>query len=96
MRPEPRHYRLLAQAAEAGGSPADSHYWQSEWFVLNGDLFGAIDQLKLWATGHPDGLIITYEKVWQPALVTGATPLYEQPYEDTQLRIWPVVALKGG
>jgi predicted Zn-dependent protease len=46
-RPEPHYYRLLAQAAEAGGSPADSHYWQAEWFVLNGDLFGALDQLRL-------------------------------------------------
>jgi len=29
-------------------------------------------------------------------LVPGALPLYEQSYRDTQLRIWPVVALKGG
>jgi predicted Zn-dependent protease len=53
VRPGPRHYRLLARAAEIGGSPADSHYWNSEWFVLNGDLFGAIDQLKL-ALAEPD------------------------------------------
>jgi 4-amino-4-deoxy-L-arabinose transferase-like glycosyltransferase len=54
------------------------------------------EQLGLWAAGHPDGLIITYVNVWQPALVPGAVPLYEQVYRDTRLRIWPVVALKGG
>ena len=53
-------------------------------------------QLELWAVGHPDGLIVTYANVWQPPLVPGALPLYEQTYGDTQLRIWPVVAMKGG
>jgi hypothetical protein len=41
-------------------------------------------------------VIVTYVSVWQPPLVPGAVPLYEQAYRDTQLRIWPVVALKGG
>jgi 4-amino-4-deoxy-L-arabinose transferase-like glycosyltransferase len=53
------------------------------------------EQLELWAAGHPDGLIVTSTNVWQPHLVPGAIPLYEQSYGDTQLRIWPVVALKG-
>lgn len=54
------------------------------------------EQLELWAAGHPDGVIVTYTNDWQPALVPGAIPLYEQAYGDTQLRIWPVVALKRG
>jgi 4-amino-4-deoxy-L-arabinose transferase-like glycosyltransferase len=56
----------------------------------------APEQLGLWAAGHPDGLIVTYENLWQPQVVPGAVPFYEQAYRDTQLRIWPVVALKGG
>ena len=43
---EPVHYRLLARAAEAAGSPADARYYQAEQYLLQGDLFGAMDQLK--------------------------------------------------
>jgi 4-amino-4-deoxy-L-arabinose transferase-like glycosyltransferase len=54
------------------------------------------EQLELWAVGHPDGIVVTYENVWQPQVLLGAAPLYEQSYNDTLLRIWPVTALKGG
>lgn len=47
-------------------------------------------QLELWVVGNPDGLVVTY----QPQ-TTRETPLYEQPYGDTHLRIWPAAALKG-
>ena len=43
---EPVHYRLLARAADAAGSPADARYYQAEQYLLMGDLFGAMDQLK--------------------------------------------------
>ena len=43
---EPVHYRLLARAAEAAGSPADARYYQAEQYLLQGDLFGAMDQLN--------------------------------------------------
>jgi predicted Zn-dependent protease len=43
---EPVHYRLLARAAEAAGSPADARYYQGEQYLLTGDLFGAMDQLR--------------------------------------------------
>jgi predicted Zn-dependent protease len=43
---EPVHYRLLARAAEAAGAQADARYYQAEQYLLQGDLFGAMDQLK--------------------------------------------------
>jgi predicted Zn-dependent protease len=43
---EPRHYRLLAIAADRAGSPGDARYYAGEQYLLDGDLFGAIDQLK--------------------------------------------------
>lgn len=43
---EPVHYRLLARAADAAGSPADARYYSAEQYALQGDLFGAMDQLK--------------------------------------------------
>lgn len=43
---EPRHYRLLALAADRAGSPGDARYYAGEQYLLDGDLFGAVDQLK--------------------------------------------------
>jgi len=43
---EPRHYRLLALAADGAGSPGDARYYAGEQYLLDGDLFGAVDQLK--------------------------------------------------
>lgn len=39
--------RLLALAASAEGDAANAHYYMSEFHVLRGELFMAIDQLKL-------------------------------------------------
>lgn len=50
---EPRYYLLLARAAAEAGSLADSRYYNAERFLLEGDLFGALDQLKL-ALATPD------------------------------------------
>mgnify|MGYP001564782713 CR=1 FL=1 len=54
------------------------------------------EQLELWVAGHPEGLVVTYTNAWQPRAAPGMAPFYEQPYGDTQLRIWPAAALKGG
>jgi predicted Zn-dependent protease len=43
---EPIHYHLLARAAEAAGSPADARYYAAERYLLQGDLLGAMDQLR--------------------------------------------------
>jgi len=92
--------RLLATAQQQGSAVAHVGAYSGQYHFA-GRLTQPLEivppaQLELWAAGHPDGLIITYTNVWQPALVPGALPLYEQSYRDTQLRIWPVVALKGG
>ena len=92
--------RVLATAQQQGSAVAHVGAYRGE-FHFAGRLTQPLDivvpeQLGQWAAGHPDGLIVTYANVWQPALVPGAVPLYEQAYRDTQLRIWPVVALKGG
>jgi 4-amino-4-deoxy-L-arabinose transferase-like glycosyltransferase len=52
-------------------------------------------QAEAWPAAHPDGLLVTYTNAWQPRLPPGAKPLYEQPYGDGQLRIWPAAVLKG-
>lgn len=92
--------RTLAAAQQQGSAVAHVGAYRGQ-FHFAGRLTRPLDvvtpeQLELWAVGHPDGLIVTYTNVWEPPLVPGATPLYEQAYGDTQLRIWPVVALKGG
>jgi 4-amino-4-deoxy-L-arabinose transferase-like glycosyltransferase len=92
--------RLLATAQQQGSAVAHVGAYNGE-FHFAGRLTKPLtvvppEQLGRWAVEHPDGLIVTYTNVWQPALVPGAIPLYEQSYRDTQLRIWPVVALKGG
>ena len=92
--------RLLATAQQQGSAVAHVGAYRGQYHFA-GRLTKPLEivppeQLYLWAAGHPDGLIVTYANVWQPELVPGAQPLYEQSYRDTQLRIWPVVALKGG
>jgi 4-amino-4-deoxy-L-arabinose transferase-like glycosyltransferase len=91
---------LLATAQQQGGTVAHVGAYSGQYHFA-GRLTRPIEivapeQLVVWAAGHPDGLVVTYENVWQPSLVPGALPLYEQAYGDTRLRIWPVVALKGG
>jgi len=92
--------RLLATAQQQGSAVAHVGAYRGQYHFA-GRLTKPLEivppeQLYLWVAGHPDGLIVTYANVWQPELVPGAQPLYEQSYRDTQLRIWPVVALKGG
>ena len=92
--------RVLATAQQQGSAVAHVGAYRGQYHFA-GRLTKPIEivspaQMELWAVGHPDGLIITYTNVWQPPLVPGALPLYEQAYGDAQLRIWPVVALKGG
>ena len=92
--------RVLATAQQQGSAVAHIGDYRGQYHFA-GRLTKPLEivspgQLELWAVGHPDGLIVTYANVWQPPLVPGAVPLYEQSYGDTQLRIWPVVALKGG
>ena len=91
--------RVLATAQQQGSAVAHIGDYRGQYHFA-GRLTKPLEvvspgQLELWALGHPDGLIVTYANVWQPPLVPGALPLYEQSYGDTQLRIWPVVALKG-
>ncbi|MEO0423365.1 MAG: M48 family metalloprotease [Pseudomonadota bacterium] len=45
--------RLIALAASEAGDEGDAHYYMSEFHVVNGDLYQAIDQLKL-AQEAPD------------------------------------------
>jgi len=92
--------RLLASAQQQGSAMAHVGAYRGQ-FHFAGRLTKPLEvvspsQLELWAIGHPEGLIITDTNVWQPTVVPGAMPLYEQSYGDTQLRIWPVAALKGG
>jgi len=53
-------------------------------------------QVELWSIGHPDGLIVSYSNAWQPPVVPGVVPQYDEPYADTQLRIWPAAVLLVG
>ncbi len=92
--------RVLATAQQQGSAVAHIGAYRGQYHFA-GRLTRPIEivapgQLELWAVGHPDGLIVTYVNAWQPPVVPGATPLYEQAYFDTHVRIWPVVALKGG
>jgi hypothetical protein len=92
--------RVLATAQQQGSAVAHVGAYRGQYHFA-GRLTKPIEivspeQLELWVVGHPDGLIVTDTKVWQPAVVPGAMPLYEQTNSDTQLRIWPVAALKGG
>lgn len=92
--------RVLATAQQQGRAVAHVGAYRGQYHFA-GRLTKPIEivspeQLELWVVGHPDGLIVTDTKVWQPAVVPGAMPLYEQTNSDTQLRIWPVAALKGG
>jgi len=91
--------RVLATAQQQGKAVAHIGDYAGQ-YQFAGRLTRPLDivspaQLELWAVGHPDGLVVTDTNVGQPALVPGAMPLYEQSYGDTQLRIWPVAALKG-
>jgi 4-amino-4-deoxy-L-arabinose transferase-like glycosyltransferase len=91
--------RVLAKVQQQGGAVAHIGAYSGQYHFA-GRLTRPLEivspeQLDLWAAGHPNGTIVTYANAWQPQVVPGAVPLYEQSYSDTQLRIWTVAALKG-
>ncbi|MGD9388029.1 MAG: M48 family metalloprotease [Gammaproteobacteria bacterium] len=60
VRPTPPQVRLIANAADAAGLPAEALFYMSEYHLLNGDLRMALDKLRL-ALSQPD------LKPWQRA-----------------------------
>jgi hypothetical protein len=92
--------RVLATAQQKGIAVAHVGAYRGQYHFA-GRLTMPLDivspgQVELWAIGHPAGLIVTYSNAWQPPVVPGVVPQYDQPYGDTQLRIWPAAVLKGG
>jgi predicted Zn-dependent protease len=53
VEPTPNQARLIAKAANAGGNIADSYYYMADFYLMNGDLNMASNQLQL-ALGLPD------------------------------------------
>lgn len=51
--PTPAQVRLIANAASGAGQQAESHYYMSEYFLLNGNVVLAVEQLNL-ALAQPD------------------------------------------
>ncbi len=52
VEPTPAQARLIAKAANAAGDIADSYYYMSEFYIMNGDLNKSVTQLQL-ALGLP-------------------------------------------
>ena len=53
VEPTPNQARLIAKAANAAGNVADSYYYMADYYLMNGDLATASNQLPL-ALGLPD------------------------------------------
>jgi len=53
VEPTPNQARLVAKAANAAGNIADSYYYMADYYLMNGDLNMASNQLQL-ALGLPD------------------------------------------
>jgi len=53
VEPTPNQARLVAKAANAAGNIADSYYYMADFYLMNGDLLSASNQLQL-ALGLPD------------------------------------------
>jgi predicted Zn-dependent protease len=51
--PSPDQARLIAKAANAAGDIADSYYYMSEFYIMNGELPKSLAQLQI-ALGLPD------------------------------------------
>jgi len=51
--PTPAQVRLIANAAGGAGQQAEAHYYMSEYFLLNGNVVLAVEQLNL-ALAQPD------------------------------------------
>jgi predicted Zn-dependent protease len=52
VEPTPDQARLIAKAANAAGDTADSYYYMSEFYIMNGELNKSVTQLQL-ALGLP-------------------------------------------
>jgi predicted Zn-dependent protease len=52
VEPTPDQARLIAKAANAAGDVADSYYYMSEFYIMNGELSKSLNQLQL-ALGLP-------------------------------------------
>jgi len=92
--------RVLATAQQQGSAVAHVGAYRGQYHFA-GRLTKPLavvepEQVALWIAEHPDGLIVTYMNVWQPRPLPASPSLYEQPYADTQLHIWPAASLKGG
>jgi 4-amino-4-deoxy-L-arabinose transferase-like glycosyltransferase len=57
-------------------------------------------QVEAWLAAHPDGLLVSYSRLWQPRPAAPCSakcaPFYEQPYDDTRLQLWQAADLRGG
>ncbi|HLW22879.1 MAG TPA: M48 family metalloprotease [Steroidobacteraceae bacterium] len=53
VEPTPNQAKLIARAASAAGNVADSYYYMADFYLMNGDLNMAFNQLQL-ALGLPD------------------------------------------
>jgi beta-barrel assembly-enhancing protease len=53
VEPTPNQARLIAKAASAAGNVADSYYYMADYYLMNGDLSAASNQLAL-ALGLPN------------------------------------------
>jgi beta-barrel assembly-enhancing protease len=53
VEPTPNQARLIAKAANAAGNIADSYYYMADFYLMNGDLLTASNQLQL-ALGLPN------------------------------------------
>jgi predicted Zn-dependent protease len=53
VEPTPNQARLIAKAASAAGNVADSYYYMADYYLMNGDLPTASNQLAL-ALSLPD------------------------------------------
>lgn len=53
VEPTPNQAKLIAKAANAAGDVADSYYYMADYYLMNGDLMMASNQLQL-ALGLPD------------------------------------------
>ncbi|MCK7577725.1 MAG: hypothetical protein MZV65_19295 [Chromatiales bacterium] len=83
---------LIAEAQQQGRAVAHVGAYSGQ-FHFNGRLTRPLDviapeQTGAWLIEHPDGLLVSNTNVWQPPAATDRRPFYEQPFGDTQLKIW--------
>ena len=91
---------LIAKAEQQGRPVAHVGAYAGQ-FHFNGRLTRPLEvitpeQTGAWLIEHPDGLLVSYANVWQPAGAADSRPLYEQPFGDSQLKIWQASEVKIG